>query len=220
MVGFSPESITAALGGSLDLLLDLIKDGTIRGIVGLVSCTTLRDSGQDVHSVAVAEALIKRNLLVLSMGCGSTLQCRSPVSAHPKLLQRQGMDSGVYASRWAFRRFFHMGPVRTPADVQTLLPQSQRPACGVPIPDLPVAVAAPEYMEQKATIDARSALAFGLYSYVNPIPTVTGGPKLVKLLTEDLKDITGGLLSVEPDAEKATDGILAHIEGNRTKLGI
>jgi carbon-monoxide dehydrogenase catalytic subunit len=33
---------------------------------------------------------------------------------------------------------------------------------GVPIPDLPVATAAPEYMEQKATI------AFGLYTYVNP----------------------------------------------------
>ena len=29
---------------------------------------------------------------------------------------------------------------------------------------------------------------FGLYTYVNPVPTVTGGPNLVKLLTEDLKD--------------------------------
>lgn len=90
----------------------------------------------------------------------------------------------------------------------------------MPVPDLPIAVAAPEYMEQKATIDAIFALAFGLYTYVNPIPTVTGGPKLVKLLTEDLKDVTGGLLSVEPDAEKAADGILAHIEANRNKLGI
>ena len=91
---------------------------------------------------------------------------------------------------------------------------------GVSIPDLPVAIAAPEYMEQKATIDAIFALAFGLYTYVNPIPTVTGGPKLVKLLTKDLKDVTGGLLSIEPDAAKAADGILAHIEANRTKLGI
>ena len=56
---------------------------------------------------------------------------------------------------------------------------------GVPIPDLPVAAVAPEYMEQKATIDAVFALAFGLYTYVNPVPTVTGAPNLVKLLTED-----------------------------------
>ena len=37
-------------------------------------------------------------------------------------------------------------------------------------------------MEQKATIDAIFALALGLYTYVNPVPTVTGAPNLVKLL--------------------------------------
>jgi len=52
-------------------LLDAIKQGAIRGAAGLVSCTTLRDSGQDVHTVAVAKELIKRDILVLSMGCGN-----------------------------------------------------------------------------------------------------------------------------------------------------
>jgi hypothetical protein len=46
-----------------------------------------------------------------------------------------------------------------------------------------VVAAAPEYMEQKATINAVFALAFGLYTYVNPVPTITGAPNLVKLLT-------------------------------------
>jgi carbon-monoxide dehydrogenase catalytic subunit len=88
------------------------------------------------------------------------------------------------------------------------------------MPDLPVAAVAPEYMEQKATIDAIFALALGLYTYVNPVPTVTGAPNLVKLLTGDLKNVTGGLLNVETDAVKAVDGILVHIEANRKKLGI
>jgi carbon-monoxide dehydrogenase catalytic subunit len=91
---------------------------------------------------------------------------------------------------------------------------------GVPIPDLPVAAAAPEYMEQKATIDAVFALALGLYTYVNPVPTVTGAPDLVKLLTHDCKDVTGGVLDVETDAGKAVDNILKHIEAKRKKLGI
>ena len=47
------------------------NSGVIRGIAGLVSCTTLRDSGQDVHSVRIAKELIKRDVLVLSMGCGN-----------------------------------------------------------------------------------------------------------------------------------------------------
>lgn len=90
----------------------------------------------------------------------------------------------------------------------------------MPIPDLPVAAVAPEYMEQKATINAVFALAFGLYTYMNPIPNVTGGPNLVKLLTEDCKKVTGGQLDVETDPVKAADRILASIESKRKKLGI
>ena len=66
VVGFSTESILDALGGSLKPLLDAIKSGTLRGVAGLVSCTTLSDHGNDAHSVAVARELIKRDILVLS----------------------------------------------------------------------------------------------------------------------------------------------------------
>ena len=71
VVGFSTESILGALGGSLDPLLDVIKNGTLKGVAGLVSCTTLRDSDQDSFTVAVAKELIKNDVLVLSMGCGN-----------------------------------------------------------------------------------------------------------------------------------------------------
>jgi carbon-monoxide dehydrogenase catalytic subunit len=90
----------------------------------------------------------------------------------------------------------------------------------VPITDLPVAAVAPEYMEQKATIDAIFALALGLYTYVNPVPPVTKAPNLVKLLLEDCKNVTGGQLNIETDAVKAVEGILAYIEAKRKKLGI
>jgi carbon-monoxide dehydrogenase catalytic subunit len=75
-------------------------------------------------------------------------------------------------------------------------------------------------MEQKATIDAIFALALGLYTYVNPVPTVTGAPNLVKLLTEDCREVTGGILNVEKDTVKAVDGIEQHIMEKRKKLGI
>ena len=54
-------------------------------------------------------------------------------------------------------------------------------------------------MEQKTTIDAVFTLASGFYTYVNPVPTVTRRPNMVKLLTEDYKEITGGQLNVEND---------------------
>ena len=57
-------------------------------------------------------------------------------------------------------------------------------------------------------------------SFVNPVPTVTGAPNLVKLLTQDCPQVTGGLLNVETDYVKAVDGMLAHIEAKRKDLGI
>ena len=218
IAGFSPESILEALGGSLDPLLDVIKDGTIRGVCGLVSCTTLRDHGQDIHTVAIAEELIKRDILVLSMGCGSAaLQVAGLAS--PEAKERAGPGLKGLCKALSIPPVLSFGTCTDTGRCADLI-GAIAAALDVPVTALPVAAAAPEYMEQKATIDAIFALAFGLYTYVNPIPTVTGAPNLVKLLTEDLKDITGGVLSVEPDPVKAVDGISAHIESKRRELGI
>jgi hypothetical protein len=52
------------------------------------------------------------------------------------------------------------------------------------------------------------------------ISSTCGGPDLVKLLTEDLREITGGVLHIETDANAAVEGIIGHIEEKRAKLGI
>jgi len=219
VVGFSTESILEALGGSLDPLLDAVKDGSLRGIVGMVSCTTLRDSGQDVHTVRLVKELIKRDLLVLSMGCGNGgVQVAGLCTPEAKKLAGPGLKKICEAL--GIPPVLSYGTCTDTGRAADLVAAVSHALGDVPIPDLPVAVAAPEYMEQKATIDAVFSLAFGLYTYVNPVPTVTGGPNLVKLLTKDLKNLTGAQLDVETDHEKAADNILAHIEGNRRKLGI
>ena len=92
VVGFSSESILDALGGTLTPLFDALNNGLIRGIAGLVSCTTLRDSGQDVHSVRIAKELIRRNVLVLSMGCGNgAMQVAGLTSPDAKTFAGEGL---------------------------------------------------------------------------------------------------------------------------------
>ncbi|UCC13046.1 MAG: anaerobic carbon-monoxide dehydrogenase catalytic subunit [candidate division WOR-3 bacterium] len=219
VVGFSTESIVEALGGTLEPLLAAIKDGTLRGVVGLVSCTSLRDSGQDVHSVAVAKELIKRDILILSLGCGNgAMQVAGLCSPDAQELAGPGLKK--ICAALSVPPVLSFGTCTDTGRLADLVGAVAHALGDVPVTDLPVAVAAPEYMEQKATIDAIFALAFGLYTYVNPVPPVTGAPNLVKLLLEGCKDVTGGLLSVETDAVKAVDGIAAHIEANRKKLGI
>jgi carbon-monoxide dehydrogenase catalytic subunit len=219
VVGFSTESILAALGGSLDPLLAAIKGGTLRGVAGLVSCTTLRDHGQDVHTVRVAKELIKRDVLVLSMGCGNgALQVAGLCSPEAKEFAGPGLK-GI-CEKLGVPPVLSYGTCTDTGRIADLLAAISGALGGVPVIDLPVVAAAPEYMEQKATIDAIFALAFGLYTYVNPVPTVTGAPNLVKLLTQDCAQVTGGLLNVETDYVRAVDGMLAHIEAKRKKLGI
>ncbi len=219
IVGFSSESILDALGGSLDPLLDVIKSGAVRGVAGFVSCTTLRDYGQDVHSIAVAKELIQRDVLVLGMGCGNgALQVGGLCSLEARELAGPGLKS--VCEKLGIPPVLSYGTCTDTGRVGDLLAMLSHAMGGVPIPDLPVVAAAPEYMEQKATIDAIYALALGLYTYVNPVPPVTGAPNLLKLLTLDCPGITGGVLNVETDAVKAVNLMLEHIETKRVKLGI
>lgn len=218
VVGFSTESILEALGGTLNPLLAAIKAGSIRGVAGLVSCTSLRDTGQDVHSVRIAKELIKRDILVLSMGCGNAAMQIAGLCT-PEARELAGSGLKKVCEVLGVPPVLSYGTCTDTGRLGDLLAAVSL-ALGVPIPDLPVAAVAPEYMEQKATIDAVFALALGLYTYVNPVPTVTGGPNLVKLLTVDCPKVTGGRLAVEKDPVKAVDGIAAHIEEKRKKLGI
>ncbi len=219
VVGFSTESIGEALGGTLDPLLGAIKDGTCRGVAGLVSCTTLRDTGQDIHSVRIAMQLIKRDILVLSLGCGNgAMQVAGLCSSNARKLAGPGIRK--LCESLQIPPVLSYGTCTDTGRLADLLAAISDTLGGVPMPDLPVAAVAPEYMEQKATIDAVFALALGLYTYVNPVPTITGAPNLVQLLTRDCREVTGGIMNVEKDPVQAAKAILAHIEANRKKLGM
>jgi len=55
---------------------------------------------------------------------------------------------------------------------------------------------------------------------VAPTPPITGAPELVKLLTEDVENLTGGKLVLEPDPVKAVDGIEQHTMAKKKALGL
>jgi len=67
-------------------------------------------------------------------------------------------------------------------------------------PSIPTCLWLPRYMEQKATIDAIFVLAFALFTYVNPVPTVTSVPRLVQsFVGEGLsKNLVQECLSPDP----------------------
>lgn len=218
LIGFSTEACLAALGGRLDPLLEVIKSGAIKGVVALVSCSTLMERGQDVNSIKIAKELIKRDILVISAGCGNAAM---QVAGVTTLEAKQKAGSGLKAvcEKLNIPPVLSFGTCTDTGRI-TLLVTAVADALGVDPSQLPVAVTAPTYMEQKATIDGIFAVAFGLYTHVSPLPPVTGAPRLVKLLTEDVEGLTGGKLAVETDMIMAANGIEEHIMKKRKALGL
>jgi carbon-monoxide dehydrogenase catalytic subunit len=218
LTGFSNEAVLSALGGSLDPLLDLIKNGTILGVTALVSCTSLKNGGQDVLTTAVGKELIKRNILVLSAGCGNGA-CQ--VGGLCSIPAQEWAGDGLKAvcKQLGIPPVLSFGTCSDTGRL-LLLVTAVADALGVDPSQLPVAVTAPEYMEQKATIDAFGAVAFGLYTHVSPTPPVTGSPEVVQLLTRDVEQLVGGKLAVGDDPVQIADGIEEHIKQKRKALGI
>ncbi len=218
IAGFSPEAVIKALGGKLDPLVDVIKEGKIKGVVALVNCTTLGNGPHDYMTVNLARELIKRDILMVVGGCGAhALEVAG-------LCNLEAIDQAGEGLK-AVCRALKIPPVLpfgtcTDTGRISMLVTPLANFLGVDTSQLPVAVTAPQYMEQKATIDGLFALAYGLYTHLSPVPPVGGGPDLVKFLTEDLEGITGGKVALGDDPVEAADGIERHIIKKRAALGI
>ena len=217
LVGFSPEAILKALG-DINVLIDAIKKGDVKGVVALVSCTTLKNGPHDTNTVTIAKELIKRDILVLSLGCGNAaLQVAGLTSLDAIELAGERLKSVCKALN--IPPILSFGTCTDTGRVAYLV-RIIADALGVDIPQLPIAVTAPEYMEQKATIDAVFAVAYGIATHVSPAPPITGSEDAVKLYTEDVEKLTGGKVIVEDDAVKAAEIIEKVIIEKRKALGI
>ena len=218
IAGFSTEAILKALGGTLEPLVGAIKQGKIRGVVALVNCTTLSTGPHDYMTVNLARELIEKDIMILSAGCGNHgLEVAGLCNLNAIEMAGPGLQE--------ICRSLNVPPVLsfgtcTDTGRISMLTTALANHLGVDSADLPIAVTAPQYLEQKATIDGMFALAYGLYTHLSPTPPVTGGSELVKLLTEDLEGITGGKIAIGDDPVEAARGIEEHINKKRAKLGL
>ncbi len=218
MVGFSARALVNALGGSLEPLLKAIKDGYIKGIVALVNCTSLANGPQDSLTVNLAKELIKRDILVVGAGCGNAGLQQAGLE-DPEAVKFAGKGLAEICKALGVPPVLSFGTCTdTGRIIMTVVALAQ--ALGVDTADLPAAVTAPEYMEQKAVVDGFSAVAMGFYTHISPTPPILGSEKVVKLLTEDVEALTGGKVAVGDDPKAVADSIEAHILKKRQKLGI
>jgi carbon-monoxide dehydrogenase catalytic subunit len=217
IAGFSTEAVLQALGNKLDPLVDVISAGKIKGIVALANCSTLRNGPQDWNTVNLVKELIKKDIMVVSAGCGNhALEVAGLCNLQATELAGPGLQE--VCNLLKIPPVLSFGTCTDTGRISMLV-TALADHLDVDIPQLPIAVTAPEWMEQKATIDGVFTLAYGAYTHLSPTPFVTGAPNLVKLLTEDVEGLTGGKIALGDDPKEVANGIEAHINKKRKGLG-
>ena len=218
LTGVSEISLKEFLGGNWQPLLDLIVAGKIKGVAGVVGCSNLTALGHDVCTVELTKELIKRDIIVLSAGCssGGIENCGL---MRPEAAELAGEGLKEVCKSLGIAPVLNFGPCLAIGRLEIVATELAQ-ALNIDMPQLPLVLSAPQWLEEQALADGCFGLALGLPLHLGQQPFIAGSDLAVKVLTEDMKEITGGQVIVELDPVKAADKIEAVIEEKRKGLNI
>jgi carbon-monoxide dehydrogenase catalytic subunit len=217
MVGFSVEAILEALGGTPEPLLDAIKSGAIKGVVGIVGCNNPKVT-HDFYHIELAKALIAKDILVIGSGCwaiaaakAGLMQIETAKAAGPGLQQ--------VCEALKIPPCLHMGSC-VDCSRMLVLAGALADTLGVDIDDLPLVGSAPEWLTEKAVSIGTYFVASGVSVHLWPMPPIAGGAQVTKILTETAEEVFGGAFFVEEDPIQAAEKMAEIIAEKRLALGL
>lgn len=217
IVGFTVEQILAALGGTPQPLVDLIANGTIKGVAGIVGCNNVKVRQDFFHQVLTTE-LIKRDILVIGTGCWAVAAAKAGLMDLPA---RELAGPGLQAvcRQLGIPPVLHMGSC---VDCSRMLNLAGVLAdhLKVDISDLPLVGSAPEWTTEKAVAIGSYFVGSGIPVHLWPLPPILGGPEVTKILTRDAREVLGGWFFVEEDPVATADRMEQIIIERRRALGM
>ena len=231
VAGFSVEAIVAALttinpSDPFLPLVDNIKNGNIRGVCLFAGCNNVKVP-QDHNFVEIASKLLKENVLVVATGCGAGALMRHGFMdpAQVKELCGEGLAAVLTAIGEAnglggpLPPVLHMGScVDNSRAVSLTVALAQY--LGVDTSQLPVVASAAEAVSEKAVSIGTYAVAAGLPTHVGVMLPVLGSELVTTILTDKVRDLTGGYFIVDVDPASSAQKLLAAIDERRHGLGL
>ena len=231
IAGISAEAVLGVLakldgGDPLKPLIDNIVNGNITGVCLFAGCNDVKIQ-QDRSFITLVKELARRDILILATGCASGSFGRHGLLTPQATEQYAG--PGLKAVMTTLGQAAGLGAplplaLHTGSCVDNTRAVSIAVAIanklGVDLDQLPVVATAPEAAMEKAVVIGTWAVALGFPTHVGVVPPVTGGPLVVKVLTEIAKDLLGGYFIVEPDPTKAADKLFAALNERRKGLGL
>ncbi|MCQ4635125.1 carbon monoxide dehydrogenase [Anaerovorax odorimutans] len=218
ITGVTEVTLKKFLGGSYGPLIDLIKAGKIKGIAGVVGCSNLRAKGHDVFTVELTKELIKKDILVLSAGCtcGGLENCGL---MSPEAAALAGDNLREVCESLEIPPVLNFGPCLAIGRMELVAGEIAKDL-GIDIPQLPIVISAPQWLEEQALADGAFALALGFTVHLGLAPFVTGSLVALSVLTEKMPEITGGRLMVDTDVSSSAEALEAVILEKRQSLGL
>ena len=218
LTGVSEGSLKEFLGGNWKPLIDLIVSGDIKGIAGVVGCSNLTAGGHDVLTVEMTKELIAKDILVLTAGCssGGIENCGLMT---PEAAKYAGPKLRAVCEKLNIPPVLNFGPCLAIGRLEIVATELAE-AIGVDIPQLPLVLSAAQRLEEQALADGCFGLALGLPLHLGLPPFVTGSKLVTKVLTEDMKSLTGGQVIINGDAKESADILDKIIEEKRAGLNI
>ena len=218
LTGVSEVSLKKFLGGNWKPLIDLIAAGHVKGIAGVVGCSNLTAGGHDVLTVELTRELIARDILVLTAGCssGGLENCGLMT---PEAASLAGPNLKAVCETLGIPPVLNFGPCLAIGRLEMVATELAE-ALNVDIPQLPLVLSAAQWLEEQALADGAFGLALGLPLHLGLPPFITGSALVTKVLTEDMKNLTGGQVIVNGDAAESASILEKIIEDKRKALNI
>lgn len=217
LTGVSEGSLKDFLGGSWKPLIDLIASGKIRGLAGVVGCSSVA-YGHDTLTVELTKELIAKDILVLTAGCSSG-GLENVGLMTPEAAELAGPNLRAVCKELGIPPVLNFGPCLAIGRLEIVATELAR-ELGVDLPQLPLVLSAAQWLEEQAVADGAFGLALGLPLHLGVPPFMTGSKLVTKVLTEDMVGLTGGRVIVDPNGVSAANTLAAIIEEKRRALNI
>ena len=217
LTGVSEGSLKAFLGGSWKPLIDLIVAGKIKGLAGVVGCSSVA-YGHDTLTAELTKELIAKDILVLTAGCSSG-GLENIGLMTPEAAELAGPNLRAVCKELGIPPVLNFGPCLAIGRLEIVATEIAQ-ELGVDLPQLPLVLSAAQWLEEQALADGAFALALGLPLHLGVPPFITGSKLVTKVLTEDMVGLTGGRVIVDGDGKSAANTLEAIIEEKRKALNI
>ncbi|MDR1061159.1 MAG: anaerobic carbon-monoxide dehydrogenase catalytic subunit [Clostridiales bacterium] len=227
VVGYPNEQIIRELDGvtnshvdargSYAPAIDSIKAGVLRGAVAMVGCNNPKVR-PDYSHIEIMKELLGNDVLIVASGCSAQAAAKAGLmSREARFICGAGLRR--VCELVGIPPVLHMGAC---VDISRmmLLVNEIADDWGVDVTQLPIVGCAPEWMSEKAVAIANYVVATGIDTYLGIEPQVKGSERMMELITEGTRKITGAGYVINTDPRELAAAILAGIEAKRAALGI